>query len=208
ARQAFENGISAAQSGKYETALVDFRKSLAFSRNEDAGNDFLARVHFNIGVSLYRLQRNEEAVAEYELAIKLSEKSYEKAFYALGMAQSELENWQAAEHAFLEAIRLNRRNGEAWFDLAFVYLARKNFDAAKQAFQKSIEYKSVDASIGHNNLGVIFALNGDLPSAVKEFETALKKSGGKLVEAERNLQLCKTVGQDLPVKLEFTKFEE
>ncbi len=206
ARQSFENGMSAAQSGKYETALVDFKKSLAFSRNEGDGNDFLARVHFNIGVSLYRLQRNEEAVAEYEEAIKLSKKSYEKAFYALGMAQSELKNWQAAERSFLEAIRLNRRNGESWFDLAFVYLARKNFDAARAAFQKSIDYKSVDASIGHNNLGVIFALNGDMPSAVKEFETALKKSGGKLVEAERNLQFCKTVGQNLPAKLEFTGF--
>ncbi|MGC2236960.1 MAG: tetratricopeptide repeat protein [Pyrinomonadaceae bacterium] len=207
ARQEFENGISAAQNEKYETALVDFKKSLAFSRNEDVDSDFLARVHFNIGVSLYRLQRNREAVAEYELAIKLSEKSYEKAFYALGMAQSELKNWQAAERAFLEAIRLNKRNGEAWFDLAFVYLAGKNFDAARAAFQKSIEYKSVDSSVGHNNLGVIFALNGDLPSAVREFETALKESGGKLIEAERNLQFCKTVGQDLPVKLEFGKVE-
>jgi tetratricopeptide (TPR) repeat protein len=206
ARQTFENGIKSAQLGKYETALVDFKKSLSLADKETANGEFLAKIHFNVGVCFYRLNQNTEAVAEYEQAIKLSKSDYEKAFYALGMAQSELKNWQEAEKAFLEAIRLNRRNGEAWFDLAFVYLARENFDAAKRAFQKSIAYKSVDASIGHNNLGVIFALKGDLSSAIKEFETALKKSGGKLIEAERNLQFCKTVGQNLPVKLEFTGF--
>lgn len=204
-RQWFEKGVKSAQAGKYEAALVDFKKSLVFAASENADVEFLAKIRFNIGVSLYRLRRNSEAAAEYEQAVKLNG-DYEKAFYALGMARSELENWQEAESAFLEALRVDRRNGETWFDLAFVYLARKNFEAARAAFQKSIDYKSVDSSVGHNNLGVIFALNGDLPSAVREFEAALKESGGKLLEAERNLQFCKTVGQNMPVKLEFSGF--
>lgn len=205
ARQMFEKGIKSAQSGEYETALADFKKSLASAENEETNDGFLAKIHFNIGVSLYRLRRNREAVAAYEQAIRLNG-NYEKAFYALGMAHSELENWLDARRAFLEAIRLNKRNGETWFDLAFVYLAEKNFETAKTAFQNSIEYKSIDSAVGHNNLGVIFALSGDFPAAVKEFETALRQSGGKLIEAERNLQFCKTVGQNLSAKLEFSKF--
>ncbi len=208
-RQTFEKGIDLANAGKYETALGDFKKSLRLAESEDTDNKFRAKIHFNIGVCLYQLKQNTEAVAEFEQAIKLGKGDYEKAFYALGMAQAELKNWQSAEQAFRGAIRLNKRNGESWFDLAFVYLAQNDLDAARNAFQRSIELKSVATSIGHNNLGVLFAMNGDISSAVKEFETALKQSKGKFAVAERNLQFCKSLGQnfnqELMAKLEFTK---
>lgn len=206
-RQIFEKGVSLANEEKFETALGEFRKSLTLAETEDAGSDFRAKIHFNIGVCFYRLKQNEKAVGEFEESIKLAKGDYEKAFYALGMAQAELKNWQKAEQAFRGAIRLNKRNGEAWFDLAFVYLANKNYDSAKTAFQRSIELKSVAASVGHNNLGVILAIGGDLTAAVREFETALKKSNGNFAVAERNLQFCRLLGQnfsqDLVAKLEF-----
>ena len=205
----FEKAVGMANDGKFETALPMFKDSLALAKIDDAGAGFQAKVHFNIGVCQYRLKQSKAAVAEFEEAIRLARRDYEKAFYALGMAQAELKNWDRAEEAFRGALRLNRQNGEAWFDLAFVYLAQKNYESAKQAFQKSVEYKSVAAPVGHNNLGVIFAINGDLEAAVKEFETALKESNGKFTVAERNLQFCKSLGQnfnrDLLAILEFTK---
>jgi len=208
-RQVFEKGIGLANEGKFETALGNFKKTLTFAEIEDADADFRAKIHFNIGVCLYRLKQSKQAVSEFEEAIKLAKGDYEKSFYALGMAEAELKNWQAAEKAFRGAIRLNKQNGEAWFDLAFVYLAQKNYDSAKQAFQKSVELKSVASPVGHNNLGVILAIGGDIDSAMKEFETALKKSNGKFAVAERNLQFCKSLGQnfsqDLVAKLEFGK---
>jgi tetratricopeptide (TPR) repeat protein len=206
-KQIFEKAVDLANAGKFEPALADFKKSLTLAEIEDSSDQFRAKIHFNIGVCLYRLKQNENAVGEFEEAIKLAKGDYEKAFYALGMAQAELKNWQKAETAFRGAIRSNKQNGEAWFDLAFVYLARKDYDSAKTAFQRSIELKSVASSVGHNNLGVIFAIGGDIDSAVREFETALKKSNGKFAVAERNLQFCKSLGQnfsrDLTAKLEF-----
>ena len=208
-RQTFEKGISLANAEKFDAALVDFRKSLTLAESEETDANFRARIHFNIGVCLYRLKENQQAVGEFEEAIKLSRGDYEKAFYALGMAQAELKNWDKSEQAFRGALRLNKRNGEAWFDLAFVYLAKNDFEAAKQAFQKSVEYKSVSAAVGHNNLGVIFALGGDLNSAVREFETALRKSNGNFATAERNLQFCKSLGKNFNREsvaiLEFSK---
>ncbi|MEP6900790.1 MAG: tetratricopeptide repeat protein [Actinomycetota bacterium] len=209
AQAAFEKGMNSAQSGKYETALAEFQTSLAFAESDHTKNEFLAKIHFNIGVCLYQLKQNKQAVPEFEQAVKLNGGDYEKAFYALGMTQAELKNWQAAEQAFRGAIGLNRRSGEAWFDLAFVYLAQNDFDSARNAFQKSVQYKSVASPVSHNNLGVISAINGDLTSAVKEFEKALKESNGKFTVAERNLQFCKSLGQnlsgDLVAKLEFKK---
>lgn len=207
-QQNFNKGIKSATVGKYETALGDFQKSLTLAKTEKTSDSFLAKIHFNIGVCFYQLKAQAKAVTEYERAILL-DANYEKAFYALGMAQAELKNWQAAEKAFLGAIRLNNRNGETWFDLAFVYLAQENYQSAKEAFQKSIKLKSVDSAIGHNNLGVILAMDGDFDSAIKEFETALRESNGNLTVAERNLQFCKTLEQnfnrDLVAKLEFGK---
>jgi tetratricopeptide (TPR) repeat protein len=206
-QQMFEKAVSMANEEKFETALPVFKDVLALAKIDDADAGFRAKVHFNIGVCLYRLKQSEKAVKEFEEAIKLAKGDYEKAFYALGMANAELKNWEEAEAAFRGAIRLNKQNGEAWFDLAFVYLANKEYDSAKSAFQKSVEYKSVAAPVGHNNLGVILAISGDIDSAVKEFETALKKSNGKFTIAERNLQFCKSLGQnfngDLMAKLEF-----
>ena len=208
-QRTFEKGISLANQGKFETALLDFKKSLTLAEIEDARSDYRAKIHFNIGVCFYRLKQNEKAVSEFEEAVKLAKGDYEKSFYALGMAQAELKNWQAAEKAFRGALRLNKQNGETWFDLAFVYLAQKDYESAKTAFQKSVELKSVASPVGHNNLGVILAIGGDIDSAVKEFETALKKSNGKFTVAERNLQFCKSLGQnfsqDLMAKLEFGK---
>jgi Flp pilus assembly protein TadD len=208
-RQTFEKGINLATAGHFETALDDFKKSLTLAGTDDTDDSFRAKIHFNIGVCLYQLKQNPTAAAEFEEALKLTKGDYEKAFYALGMAQAELKNWPASEKAFRGAIGLNRRNGEAWFDLAFVYLAQNDYDSAKIAFQKSVELKSVASPIGHNNLGVILAINGDINSAVKEFEIALKKSNGKFAVAERNLQFCKSLGQnfsqDLVAQLEFGK---
>jgi tetratricopeptide (TPR) repeat protein len=205
AQTAFEKGMSSANGGKFETALSEFQTSLAFAENADASDNFRAKIHFNIGVCFYKLKQNAEAVREFEQAVKLKKGDYEKAFYALGMAQAELKNWDEAEKAFRGAIGSNKQNGEAWFDLAFVYLAQENYELAQTAFQKSIELKSVDSSISHNNLGVILALSGDVNAAVKQFEKALQKSNGKLIVAERNLQFCKTLGQNLSAKLEFGK---
>lgn len=208
ARQRFDKGLISAQSGKYEAALADFETAQKFLESEQPDNEFRALVHYNTGVCLYQLKQQAKAVEEFNLANRFNP-NYEKSFYALGMAQYELKNWRAAEEAFRGALRVNEQNGETWFDLAFVYLAQKDYDAANKAFQKALEYKTNDSAIAHNNLGVILVLKGEVDSAVKEFETALRQSKGSFSIAERNLQFCRSLGQnplqDLLAKLEFSK---
>src|SRR6185369_12861346 len=140
----------------------------------------------------YHLNHPERAAEEFKVAIKLKGGNYSTAFYALGMAESAQENWQGARRAFLESLRLNRSNGEVWFDLAFVDLAAGDFGGAEADFRNSIIYKSIDSAWSHNNVGVLLALRGDLSEAQKEFETALAASDGKLIEARNNLEYCRS----------------
>jgi len=206
--RAFEKGTQAAQAKQFETAIEKYRQAILFSETENTSDDSLAKIHFNIGVCLFNLRQTTKAAEEFTEAITLSKRTYQKAFYALGMAQSELKNWQASETAFRQAVRLKKDDGEAWFDLGLVLLERENYDAAEMAFQKAIKYESTGAADAHNNLGVIFALKADFPAAENEFKTALTESNGKSVEARNNLEFCKlhkrNSNQNLLAKLEFS----
>lgn len=208
-KQNFDEGTQKAQAGDYENAIGNYEKALLLSEIEKSEDDILARLHFNLGVCFFHLQRNDKAVEELTEAIRISRGKYQKAFYVIGMANYAMKNWQSAETAFHTAIRLKKDDGEAWFDLALVYLKLKDFGAAEKAFQAAVKYKSIGSADAHNNLGVIFALKDDFVSAEKEFKTALIKSNGKSIEATNNLQFCKLYKQNLDrsllAKLEFSR---
>ncbi|HEX8370910.1 MAG TPA: tetratricopeptide repeat protein [Pyrinomonadaceae bacterium] len=211
-KQSFEEGTRAANNAEYEKALENYRKAILYTESEKTGDDFLARIHFNVGVCLFHLKQNAAAAGEFKQAIALGKRNYQKAFYVLGMAQAKLKNWRKAEIAFRAAVKLKKDDAEAWFDLGLVLLEKKDFRAAEKAFQNSIRYKTVAAADAHNNIGVIYALKGDFVSAEKEFETALLESKGASGLARSNLQFCKAYKQnfsgDLSAKLEFGRNEE
>jgi Flp pilus assembly protein TadD len=207
-QKTFDDGIENARLGKFEQASANFQKILLLTEIEKPSNEFLARVHFNLGICFYHLNQAKKSVAELTEAIKLSRRNYQKAFYALGMANVKLKNFDGAETAFRDALKLKKSDGEVWFDLAFVYLEKENFDDAERAFEHSIKYKSRAALDAFNNLGVIYALRNDFASAENQFEKALFESRGNSVEAKNNLQFCKFYKQNqdkkLLAKLEFS----
>ncbi len=208
-KKVFDEGTQNARNGQYEKAIKNYRKVILLAETEKMSDDFLAQNHFNIGVCFYHLKRNSEAVEELTEAIKLSRRSYQKAFYALGLAHSEMKNWRKAKAAFGEAVKLEAKDGEAWFDLAMVLLEEEDFDAAEKSFHNAIKYKSTGAADAHNNIGVIYALKKDFSLAENEFKTALFQSNGKSIEARSNLEFCKlhkrNDRQNLLAKLEFSR---
>jgi Flp pilus assembly protein TadD len=166
AQDHFAEGTILAFNGQYEKALVNYRAA----QNQAKDAESSARVHYNIGVCLYQLDRPADAVPELKEAIRLKGDRYQQAWYALGMAEAGLKNTAAAREAFTRAIALDKKDAEAWFDLGLVLLGEKEFPAARDAFQKAVEFRSINSPDAHNNLGVIHALNGDIAAAIKEFE--------------------------------------
>ena len=206
-KQTFEAATDAARKQQYESAIEKYRATILYAETERLNDTFLAKIHFNIGVCFYHLKRTSEAVTEFTEAIKLSRREYQKAFYALGMAQKDLKNWREAASALRDALKIDKTDGEAWFDLGLVYLKEEDYPAAAKAFENSIKHRSVNSADAHNNLGVIAALGNDWNSAEKEFETALINNSA---EASGNLRFCKYYkqnfsGKDLLAKLEFSR---
>lgn len=189
--RSFEEGVSAARDGRFEQALEKFEKARLAAENEKTNVDLAARIYFNIGVCLYRTGRSDEAVTALERAVALGGADYQKAFYVLGMAHVELKNPRAAIEAFRRAVALKKSDAEAWFDLGMALVEEKDYRAALEAFKNSVRYQTVSKPDAHNNIGVLFALEGDFASAEKQFKTALLESGGRSVEARNNLEFCK-----------------
>jgi Flp pilus assembly protein TadD len=181
----FQKGLDFAKKNDFQNALVKFQNS--FSKN--LSDKKIAQVHYNIGVCFYRLNQMNQAVTEFDKVINLNPNN-EKVYYALAMTQVDLKNFDQAETNFLKAIKLDETNGEIWFDLALVLYQKQKFDESIVAFQNSIKYKSVAKSTSYNNLGVIYALQGDFESAKKQLEIAVKKN---VPEAQTNLEILKQV---------------
>lgn len=187
----YEKGLAAAGKGEFTVALKDFETSRKVADVEGVSSGYAAKVRFNIGVCLYRLERSREALRELSAAIVLAGGSYEKASYALGMAEVDLKNMQAAQKAFRETLKSNPKNGEAWFDLALIYLNDNDMESALVAFQRAIENGTVASAVSHNNIGVALLLKDDFAGAEKEFEAALVESGGTLTQAKLNLEFSR-----------------
>lgn len=209
-KKSFDEGIETARNGEFEKASEKFQRVLLVAETEKTNDDFLAKIHFNLGVCFYRLQKTEKSIGEFNEAIKLSRREYKQAFYALGMAHSDLKNFREAEIAFRDALNLNKTDGETWFDLGTVYLQKADFEKAETAFQNAVKFKSVSSFEAHNNLGVISALRHEFDQAEKHFETALKLSENRFETARKNLQFCKyyrqkNLSEDLIANLEFVE---
>lgn len=147
----FNLGLESARNMDFQTALKHFQNIPSGSLSDKQK----AQIHYNIAVCYYRLKQIQKAVLEFEKAIQLK-KNYEKSFYALGMAQTDLQNWDEAKTAFQQAIKLsNGRNGEAWFDLAFVLIEKKEFENALEAFQNAIKFKSIASLESRQNVEIL-----------------------------------------------------
>lgn len=188
AKSSFDEGTRLAKTGDFSMALKAYKNAAAATPDE---GDFAAKIRYNLGVCYYRTGELKAAVRELNSAIRLSGGQYRAAFYARGMAESALEDWTAAERSFIRATELDPKDGEAWFDLAFVYLAKHDYDSAAAAFRKAIENRSVDAALGHNNLGVILAMKHEFDAAEKAFANAVAASSGRSEVARANLQFCR-----------------
>jgi len=80
---------------------------------EPEPNPSQAKKFYKQGVKLSRTKLFDEAIAAFELAIRLKP-NYEDAFFGLGKAYAELGRWQEAAQAFHRVIEINPNRGEAY----------------------------------------------------------------------------------------------
>jgi tetratricopeptide (TPR) repeat protein len=154
----------------------------------------------------YARQFYEEAVAalkkgDTELAIELLQKVTGEApdkpfvFTNLGLAYFKLEQFEAAEKAFLEAVARDGRDAVAYNHLGILQRQRGQFEAARKSYQRALD---IDANyaLAHLNLGILFDIYlQDLEPALRHYQRYQALLGeennqvaGWIVDIERRIQ--------------------
>jgi Tfp pilus assembly protein PilF len=207
----FAAATDLAKAGNFAAAIVSYEKALQIVEAEAGleSNKLRSRIHYNIGVCFYKSGKFRAAGKEFSRAAILDSDENARIHYAQGLNRLELGELKGAEKALKKAVSLDEKHAEARFDLAMIYVGRKDFEQAKEFFRKAVELETVRTAEALNNIGVIEAFEGDLPSAEKNFRKAFERSEGKLVEAGQNLDFCRRYRTDarrnLLAGLVFTK---
>ncbi len=124
------------QQNKLDEAEVTLKKSLAY----DANN---ATAHYMLGVTMFRRNRLNEAMSSFEKSLDLNAKNARARHY-LGVICSKMGLPPRAEREFKAALAIDPEYGEAYFNLAVLYVtwdppkwddARKNY---REAVKKGV----------------------------------------------------------------------
>lgn len=154
----------------------------------------------------YAQQFYEQAVAALkqgdtglaiELLLKVSVDAPDKpyVFTNLGLAYFKLEQFEAAEKAFLEAVAHDDRDAVAYNHLGILQRQRGQFQEARKSYQRALD---IDANyeLAHLNLGILFDIYlQDLEPALRHYQRYQALLGeentqvaGWIVDIERRIK--------------------
>lgn len=138
-----------ADTGDYPQAKAYYEQSLAIKK--EIGGDTRGVVVIQIQLGTLAMAQGDlhEAEQRYQSALTLfaslnEPKTEATVWHLLGNVYTRAEGWQAAEHAYREAARINQALGDTlgaadtWNALALLTAIQGNLDAAEQWYRKAI----------------------------------------------------------------------
>lgn len=135
------------------------------------GASEVAFPHNNLGGAYASLGRFDEAIAEYQTALRLAP-GYGEAHNNLGLAYAYKGNLDTAIAEYRAALRLDPDYAEAHNNLGLAYAFRDQLDMAITEYQIALRLEPRYAP-AHNNLGLAYASKGLLDLATKEYQEAV-----------------------------------
>jgi tetratricopeptide (TPR) repeat protein len=109
--------------------MAEYRKAIA------AKPDF-AEAHENLGVALYNLGRYDEAIKEYDIAIRQYGKPTAQVLTNQGLALLSLKLYDKAASSFVAAREIDPNDHDLDYYIGFAYHYSGNPEGAKAAFRK------------------------------------------------------------------------
>ena len=141
----------------------------------------------NLGNYFMKQDRMDEALAEFQTAVRLKPDSPEN-HCNLGVALANLNRTDEAIAAFQDAVRLNPDYGPAHHDLGMAFERKDQLDDATREYLTAVRLMPGSAG-AHNSLGVAFAKQNRLDDALAQFEAAVKLDPS-FVPAQNNLKMA------------------
>ena len=123
--------------------------------------------HFNLGGIYHQQEKNESALAEFEICVRLHPNHY-PAHYRMGEIHLKQQNYAAALHAFDTARGLNRKWEYPQYGIGLVRFAQGDIDRARETFENLTQRKKKFAP-AYFKLGQVLATEGFFDDALAEY---------------------------------------
>jgi protein O-mannosyl-transferase len=156
--------ISWKQAALWQNDIILFEHALKVT----SGN-YLA--HNNLGIALYKIGKNEEALFHHEEALRINPASFKAHFNMANILAFQGKRAEAIYH-YEEAIKLHRNYLNAHRNLGTALALDGRFKEAIEHYKKAIEIDGSDPTT-YYNLGMAFAANEQADEAINQFKKAL-----------------------------------
>ena len=151
-----------------------------------------ADVQFSLGRSLEEAEAPSQAETAYRKAIENDPKRSD-AHARLAVVLCRKGAFEEAKKEFTAALRRDPKNAEILCDRGYNYYLQRRWSEAESSFREALAIDAGHAR-SHNNLGLVFARQGDGEHAISEFRLA----GCDLSDAKANLGLILAMENHLP----------
>jgi TPR repeat protein/Flp pilus assembly protein TadD len=178
------SGLDAHQVGNYDEAIEFY--SLAIEA-ADLPDRSLAYVYNNRGASYRNLSRYNQAIEDYDAAIRLNPE-YATAFYNRGIAYDRKGFYGLAIDDFDTAVELNPDLSDAYIQRGLAYVKDGRYDIAIENFSKAIRLDP-ELDSAYFNRGLAYHSKGDSDRAAEDIRKshALDPDNPKYGEKMREL---------------------
>ena len=149
--------------GKYEDAVIHFKKALASEPSDAAAYRGLAKAYQS-------LNKNSEAEATYKQAIKLKP-DYWAGYNDLGIFYYVHGHFDDAIDQFKQVIKCTPNNYRGYSNVGAMYYVLGKFSDAKDMYEKSLQVQPNYNT--YSNLGVLYYKEENFDKAAKMFHEAL-----------------------------------
>ena len=160
---------------KYSSALRIYSKIINYFENYDRVLDsnykdrYFARVCYKKALTLYYLNRYEEAIEYYNKAIGINP-IYEKAFINKGIILAKLMVFDEALESFNTAIEINEKSEISYFNIGIIYSKLERYEDALFYFNKAAE---LGYDYAHLNVAIILEKLGKVDEAFEAYDRAI-----------------------------------
>ena len=177
-KEAFKNSYQFEVSAEYEKGIDELRK--VYNENSYEINVRLAWLSYLSG-------NFQESMAYYNRAIKIMPYAIEPRF-GIAFPASAMGNWDLVLKQYDKILEINPNNSLALFRRGMIYYGRKDYQKAKDSFQKVINLFPFDYD-GLNMMGWTYLFLGNKNEAKIMFQKALyaNPSGESAIEGLNSL---------------------
>jgi tetratricopeptide (TPR) repeat protein len=166
--------------GYWKDSETLFRHVIAATRDNYSA-------HCSLGNALMSAGRPDEALGEFQMAVKIKPDSSEN-HCNVGVALANLNRLDEALVEFQTAVKLNPGNGLAHHNLGMALEQKDQIEAATQEYEAAIRLLPNYAP-AHNSLGVALAKQNRLDEATTQFQIAIRLDPS-LEAAQNNLKMA------------------